>query len=1030
MAFSSDGSKVASTHGDHKIYVCDVRKGTLLHTLVGHPRTPWCVAFHPSSNDILASGCLGGEVRVWDLHGGSEVWVTEHSAVITSLAFHPLDKVLVIATFNEIHFWDWSHSKPFAICKTASDKEKVRFVKFDPLGNKLITGISNLPTDPFRNRAFDSVGGQEVSCLPATRGILSQRRNILSRLMSMYRHLEGLEEISHLQENRTFAFSPIHEDALNQARDYVQEITAQNQQAANATHNSEQVLSIPQNDSQPSTSGYQTVNTNTISDSENQTQNREYSLEEENHSSDFWTAFHRLRTVCYHLERHVQQQQRVQNWVESGVISNSDIVAAGSVEAGREEVASRLARFSTEEGRINYWEETQDVSISLVSLLTRLQYSLQNLNNAAFTNAFAQEQIQQVHVRISEILERLTNVSGYRARLTNLRDQIYEAAERMVQGGEDSSIAHRWDLAHCLWLVEMSLQLTRQMQRILAADYRLTHLHVSATANPPPIQPQSGFSAYPQNAESVISNDSNRNNSDVLNNRVFMSTQSSFDNSCESESQTYEFNRVLNLTNKKNCQSNQSSENSSVMTETTTSPQENKKCISSENIISNNMKTSSFEPINNQSKSVINKLQNNSENLNKEGSNNIDFNSDISLPSTSGVSLFLNNTSKMQESQRNSFVENSSTTPSVLPEDSSDSSSDEISDRHQNNFNRQSSTHHKKINSPNLRQGRRNLIIPEVQIEPSSPEESLTPPPSRERPRSPPLPTILSGNGPPLPTWGRISPYLSLFYDTGFRSRMGSFIGIHETAHHITHRIQSWDFSKCQMPCIRNANWNVVVPKCKIHNDASVDISRDGQLLAALIPTTNGLRHAVTLSIYSLQSHSLGQCLYTWKFGPTVISVSLSPLGRYIIVGLGSSRLYLSSAERETVAQIFKLESNNKCNTLLHVRNLSQQGLGQQLQVSLNSVRWLPQPGQGLIYGTNRGCLCICRPATPLDKEQILLENPPVGQTTSSPGESVQQTSQVPSMLSTATQTIHPQTHTTGTQTAINSNPLVDVNEV
>ena len=35
-------------------------------TLVGHPRTPWTVKFHPSDPNMVASGCLGGELRIWD----------------------------------------------------------------------------------------------------------------------------------------------------------------------------------------------------------------------------------------------------------------------------------------------------------------------------------------------------------------------------------------------------------------------------------------------------------------------------------------------------------------------------------------------------------------------------------------------------------------------------------------------------------------------------------------------------------------------------------------------------------------------------------------------------------------------------------------------------------------------------------------------------------------------------------------------------------------------------------------------------
>ena len=58
---------MASTHGNHNVYVTDLTTGKNIKTLVGHPRTPWCVAFHPSSSEILASGCLGGQVRVWDL---------------------------------------------------------------------------------------------------------------------------------------------------------------------------------------------------------------------------------------------------------------------------------------------------------------------------------------------------------------------------------------------------------------------------------------------------------------------------------------------------------------------------------------------------------------------------------------------------------------------------------------------------------------------------------------------------------------------------------------------------------------------------------------------------------------------------------------------------------------------------------------------------------------------------------------------------------------------------------------------------
>lgn len=54
--------------------------------------------------------------------------MAESQTVIASLAFHPIDRMLVIASYNELHFWDWSQPEPFAKCFTANEKEKVRLV--------------------------------------------------------------------------------------------------------------------------------------------------------------------------------------------------------------------------------------------------------------------------------------------------------------------------------------------------------------------------------------------------------------------------------------------------------------------------------------------------------------------------------------------------------------------------------------------------------------------------------------------------------------------------------------------------------------------------------------------------------------------------------------------------------------------------------------------------------------------------------------------------------------------------------------
>ncbi|KAJ8795907.1 hypothetical protein J1605_002669 [Eschrichtius robustus] len=102
---------------------------------------------------------------------------------------------------------------------------------------------------------------------------------------------------------------------------------------------------------------------------------------------------------------------------------------------------------------------------------------------------------------------------------------------------------------------------------------------------------------------------------------------------------------------------------------------------------------------------------------------------------------------------------------------------------------------------------------------------------------------------------------------------------------------------------------NVLVQNCKIYNDASCDISADGQLLAAFIPSSQrGFPDEGILAVYSLAPHNLGEMLYTKRFGPNAISVSLSPMGRYVMVGLASRRILLHPSTEHMVAQVFRLQ--------------------------------------------------------------------------------------------------------------------------
>lgn len=92
-----------------KITCC--HSGRLLRTLSGHPRTPWTVKFHPTNKYIVASGCLGYQVRIWDwsLRMDTCLNIIRVKSAIISLAFHPSGDLLALASGNSLYLWDYDN---------------------------------------------------------------------------------------------------------------------------------------------------------------------------------------------------------------------------------------------------------------------------------------------------------------------------------------------------------------------------------------------------------------------------------------------------------------------------------------------------------------------------------------------------------------------------------------------------------------------------------------------------------------------------------------------------------------------------------------------------------------------------------------------------------------------------------------------------------------------------------------------------------------------------------------------------------
>ncbi|KAI3979576.1 hypothetical protein MKX01_001768 [Papaver californicum] len=114
-AFSPDGKTLASTHGDHTVKIIYCQSGNCLKVLSGHRRTPWVVRFHPVSPQILASGSLDHEVRLWNA------------------SFHAEGEILAVASGHKLHIWHYNKrgegSQPIVVLKT---RRSLRAVHFHP----------------------------------------------------------------------------------------------------------------------------------------------------------------------------------------------------------------------------------------------------------------------------------------------------------------------------------------------------------------------------------------------------------------------------------------------------------------------------------------------------------------------------------------------------------------------------------------------------------------------------------------------------------------------------------------------------------------------------------------------------------------------------------------------------------------------------------------------------------------------------------------------------------------------------------
>lgn len=149
IALSPDGGTISSTHGDHTVKVFKYPSGAIYRVFYGHPRTPWTVKYHPVHSQIVASGCLGCEVRVWDIKLNQCINLIRLEFSIISLAFQPNSHHIGIASGPNLHLWEWgkksSRGNMGISRKIVQHSRNIRALMFHPDGDIVFAAAPDPP---------------------------------------------------------------------------------------------------------------------------------------------------------------------------------------------------------------------------------------------------------------------------------------------------------------------------------------------------------------------------------------------------------------------------------------------------------------------------------------------------------------------------------------------------------------------------------------------------------------------------------------------------------------------------------------------------------------------------------------------------------------------------------------------------------------------------------------------------------------------------------------------------------------------
>jgi WD40 repeat protein len=137
VAFSPDGSLLASASMDQTIKIWKTSDATLQHTFTGHTNGVTSVAFSPDGSKIV-SGCMDGTVKVWNSSGNCLVTIPAHALPVTATVFSA-DGSLVISGSDDGTVRLWSAADGSAVGTLGGQNYFIGAVAISPDGTLCAT---------------------------------------------------------------------------------------------------------------------------------------------------------------------------------------------------------------------------------------------------------------------------------------------------------------------------------------------------------------------------------------------------------------------------------------------------------------------------------------------------------------------------------------------------------------------------------------------------------------------------------------------------------------------------------------------------------------------------------------------------------------------------------------------------------------------------------------------------------------------------------------------------------------------------